>query len=89
MKTRHPAHPHMHLVGELGGLARLARKLDLATPAVLHWRRRGIPYRRLHEVVEIARARGIEVTIKELTALKGPETRGGKRAACPLDGEAA
>lgn len=89
MKVRYPPHPHMHLVGKLGGLAGLADKLDVKLPAVLHWRRRGIPHWRLPEVAKIARAAGIEVTTEDLMALKGPEARGGPRPRVETPAEAA
>lgn len=79
----------MGLIGELGGLAGLARKLDVKTAAILPWRRRGIPHWRLPKVVEIARGEGIAVTIEELMALKGAEARGGARLRPDVPAEAA
>lgn len=73
----------MGFIVRLGGLPDLARDLGVKTAAILPWRHRGIPHWRLPEVVEIARGKGVAVTIEELMALKGPETRGGAR---PRDG---
>lgn len=79
----------MGLVVRLGGLSDLARALGVKTAAILPWRHRGIPHWRLPEVVEIARGKGIAVSIEELMATKGPETRGGARPRDNTPAEAA
>ncbi len=71
---------HHHLIKRLGGPVELGRKLKLNSPdsrftPPLHWGARGIPFRHVPAVVELAREVGIEVTAQDLIATKPATTQ--------------
>ena len=51
-------------------MAAMARDLGYPYPTVASWRTRGIPAARDADIIEAARARGVEVTFEQLHAAR-------------------
>lgn len=66
---------HHDLIKALGGPSDLARDLGIfrPIPTTVHWPRRGIPSRYWHRITELAGAKGITITPRELETLPTSE----------------
>lgn len=60
--------PANDIITALGGPVQLSRDLGIyrPVPTTLHWRRRGIPSRYWHRITELAAARGLVLTARDL-----------------------
>lgn len=76
---------HKALITALGGPSNLARDLDIyrPIPTTVHWPTRGIPSRYWHRIAELAAAKGIAITARDLERLPVDAGEPEIEAACP------